>query len=164
MKRVIFILSVCLFLESNAQNSNRTHVVNGKVIEPKEASNPVSQGDDTASKSENDWSKFAERFVFLSDGTYCVMLPKGAVINLPAGGRITLQDKVVGEWIEWDEFFTKNRNALRLESVSFNQLQGLEPIDPDLLTKIKAEKIPVITAYNRKVVAMPSAYLNSTKP
>jgi hypothetical protein len=114
--------------------------------------------------SNGSWPSFAERFVYLSDGTCSVLIPKGAVIHLPTAGRITVQSSAVGQWVEWPEFFSRNRSAIRLEPVTYNQLQGLESIKPDVLVKIKAEKVPVITSYQNQVVEMPSAYLKPVTP
>lgn len=159
MKNIIIVLSICGYTLSVAQDSNRVHTLNGKVVDSKKQATSAAPP-----ASKDSWPSFAERFAYLSDGTCSVLIPKGAVIHLPAPGRITVQSSVVGQWVEWDEFYNRNRSALRLESVTYKQLQGLESIKPDLLLKIKSEKVPVITAYNNLVVKMPSAYLKLATP
>lgn len=168
MKTINIVLAMICIAEASANDASSLTEINRKILQNQ--ANPTAYkgvetiNPDQIPNSEHKIKPLSERVTFLSDGTASVMIPKGAVIHLPEKGRITLETHVKGEWVEWEAFFHRNRNAIRLETVSYKQLQGEETIQEDVYDKIKKEKVPVITSYNSQIVAMPALYLNTKSP
>ncbi|MGL5016792.1 MAG: hypothetical protein ACRDBP_01550 [Luteolibacter sp.] len=106
----------------------------------------------------------SEKVVFLTDGKITVILPKGAVIHAPEKNRISASSTVQGRLVEWDEFFMQNRNAIRLESVTIDQLQGSKAISEDAFERIRKANLPTLTAYQGRVVALSTTLRQPVDP
>ena len=48
------------------------------------------------------------RVRFLTDGVRTVEIPAGSLLNLPENGRIQIAEKLVGELVDWKDFFAAN--------------------------------------------------------
>jgi hypothetical protein len=107
---------------------------------------------------------FTDRISFLSDGQLTVMIPKGAMIHLPDKGRISISERIQGKLVEWDEFFLANRNAIRLQPVDAEQLQGTKPLDPKVLEHIKRVNFPALASYQNRVVSLPQSTPSPVTP
>lgn len=99
---------------------------------------------------------FSDRISFLTDGQLTVMIPKGALIHTPASHRISVQEKIQGKLVEWDEFFIANRSAIRLEPVNADQLQGITPLDPKAMERVIKANLPTLASYQNRIVLLPA--------
>lgn len=107
---------------------------------------------------------FSSRISFLTDGKLSVMIPKGALIHAPVNHRISVQEKIQGKLVEWDEFLLANRTAIRLEPVDLNHLQGNATLQPKIMELVLKANLPTLTVYQNRVVLLPGAShpLNTT--
>lgn len=117
---------------------------------------------DAPTREKSAYKPLSERVSFLTDGELTVIIPKGAVIFMPGDNQISEGGKVQGQLVEWEEFFYRNRNAIRIEEVDGEQLQGLRGFPDETLEIIEKSKFPVITAFRNQVVALPEASTNPT--
>lgn len=101
--------------------------------------------------------KLSARISFLSDGQLTVMIPKGALIHSPPNHRISVREKIQGKLVEWNEFFLANRNAIRLEPVDADQLQGKKALDPKAVERVIQANFPTLASYQNRVVALPKS-------
>lgn len=99
-----------------------------------------------------------ESCVFLTDGTSTVILPKGAIIHMPESSRLQSGEKITGKIIAWDTFIAANRADIRLVQVGNEQLQGTEPLDPELIAKLEERHTVAITAFGNYPVALPAPH------
>ncbi len=155
---IIILLTVSLAEISKGQKTTRISDFNRELL-AKQAQTTVYRDavapppeiiDQTTKKR----TALSQRVTFLSDGKMTVIIPNGAVIHLPSEGRVSLQNKIVGRLVEWNEFYLQNRNAIRLEDLSIKQLNGLESIDEEAFERIKKANLPTLTTYKNKVVAL----------
>jgi hypothetical protein len=105
---------------------------------------------------------FSDQISFLTDGQLTVMIPKGALIHAPAKHRISVQEKAKGKLVEWDEFLLANRNAIRLEPVGADQLEGISPIGPKAMELVIKANLPTLATYQNRVVSLPTPRPNPT--
>lgn len=106
---------------------------------------------------------FSDRISFLTDGQRTVMIPKGALIHTPANHRVSVQEKIQGKLVEWDEFQLANRNSIRLEPVDADQLQGA-PLDPKAMELVVKANLPTLACFQNRVVALPAPAQNPRPP
>jgi hypothetical protein len=64
----------------------------------------------------------------LNDGTHWTMVPKGAVVHLPATHQARVDAKPVGSLLSWQEFSERNKRWIETTEVSFEQAAGVEEI------------------------------------
>ena len=70
----------------------------------------------------------------LHDGKNWTLVPKGAVIFLPAAMKSRVDVKPVGTLMAWAEFFAKNRAWITTTDVSFEQAAGNEDLPAERVT------------------------------
>lgn len=92
------------------------------------------------------------------------MIPKGAMIHSPKNSRILITEKIQGQLVEWEEFFLANRNAIHLEPVNAEQLQGVTPIDPKALERVLKNNLPALASFQNRVVSLPAPRQNPETP
>ena len=66
----------------------------------------------------------------LSDGHNWTLVPKGAVLHIPAALDNRVGAKPLGTLLSWIDFLTVNRGWLFTEEVTFDQAAGKAPIPP----------------------------------
>ena len=66
----------------------------------------------------------------LTDGHNWTLVPKGAVLHIPAAMSNRVGAKPVGTLLSWIDFLTVNRGWLFTEEVTFEQAAGKTPIPP----------------------------------
>lgn len=66
----------------------------------------------------------------LSDGNNWTLVPKGAVLHIPAALSNRVGAKPLGTLLSWTDFLTVNRGWLFTEEVTFDQAAGKTPIPP----------------------------------
>lgn len=66
----------------------------------------------------------------LSDGNNWTLVPKGAVLHIPAALNNRVGAKPLGTLLSWTDFLTVNRGWLFTEEVTFDQAAGKTPIPP----------------------------------
>lgn len=66
----------------------------------------------------------------LSDGNNWTLVPKGAVLHIPAALNNRVGAKPLGTLLSWIDFLTVNRGWLFTEEVTFDQAAGKSPIPP----------------------------------
>ena len=64
----------------------------------------------------------------LHDGTNWTLVPKGAVIFIPAALKGRVDVKPVGTLLSWADFLAKNRGWITTTDVSFDQAAGNQPM------------------------------------
>lgn len=66
----------------------------------------------------------------LSDGNNWTLVPKNAVLHIPAALNNRIGAKPLGTLLSWTDFLTINRGWLFTEEVTFDQAAGKTPIPP----------------------------------
>lgn len=66
----------------------------------------------------------------LADGNNWTLVPKGAVLHIPAALNNRVGAKPLGTLLSWTDFLTVNRGWLFTEEVTFDQAAGKTPIPP----------------------------------
>jgi hypothetical protein len=64
----------------------------------------------------------------LHDGTHWTLIPKGAVLHVPAQMSPRVGTKPLGTLLPWDEFLIANRAWIQTEEVTFDQASGKTPL------------------------------------
>ena len=89
---------------------------------------------------------------FLTDGVQTVEIPAGSLLHLPENGRIRIAKEVVGEIVDWKEFFAANPDVIRQVGVSREVLQGLGEIHPEVSQHlVQSRKVGIAVAAGRPV-------------
>ncbi len=80
----------------------------------------------------------------LHDGKHWTLVPRGALVHLPAALQSKVNARPVGRILPWAEFLGKNRDWLATCEVSFEQAAGDEAIPAERAREwAKAEKAVV---------------------
>jgi aromatic ring-cleaving dioxygenase len=94
-------------------------------VDPK-AVNPVvkekREGPDTGS--------LIKRSAVLSSGRSWTIVPKGAVLHVPAQYEKYVNGKRAGQLVPWQTFYAQNRGWLHVHPVSMDQARGEKTMDP----------------------------------
>lgn len=64
----------------------------------------------------------------LHDGTNWTLVPKGAVVFVPAARQSRMNASPVGTLLSWSEFLAKNVSWITTTSITFDQAAGNEPL------------------------------------
>ena len=64
----------------------------------------------------------------LHDGSNWTIVPKGAVLHVPAQMSPRVGAKPLGTLLSWNDFLTANRGWILTEEVSFDQAAGKKPL------------------------------------
>ncbi len=89
---------------------------------------------------------------FLTDGVQTVEIPAGSLLYLPENGRIRIAKEVVGEMVDWKEFFAANPDLIRQVGVSREVLQGLREVHPEISKHlVESRKVGIAVAAGRPV-------------
>lgn len=82
----------------------------------------------------------------LSDGSNWTIVPRGAVICLPAAAKSHVDVKPTGTLLPWAEFLSKNYSWITTNEVSFDQAAGAQALPP--------ERVAFWTKQNKIVIAV----------
>ncbi|BCX49725.1 hypothetical protein HAHE_36330 [Haloferula helveola] len=67
--------------------------------------------------------------IILSDGLNWTLVPKGAVLHLPADHSARVGTKPIGNLLPWKDFLTLNHAWITSEEVSIRQAEGVQALD-----------------------------------
>jgi hypothetical protein len=82
----------------------------------------------------------------LHDGVNWTIVPKSAVIFMPAALKSRVDVKPVGTLLSWSDFLTKNRSWITTNEVSFDQAAGAVPLAAERVAFwAKQDKIVIAT-------------------
>jgi hypothetical protein len=81
----------------------------------------------------------------LHDGTHWTMVPKNAVLHVPAQMRPRVGTKPLGTLLSWSDFLIANRGWITTEEVSFDQAAGHKPL-PEARVEFWKNQTSVIVA------------------
>lgn len=81
----------------------------------------------------------------LHDGSNWTIVPKGAVLHVPAQMTPRVGAKPLGTLLSWTDFLTANRAWISTEEVSFDQAAGKKPL-PDTRKEFWSTQTKVIVA------------------
>lgn len=95
------------------------------------------------------------RVRFLTDGVRTVEIPAGSLLNLPENGRIQIAEELVGELVDWKDFFAANFEVIRQVGVTRKQLQGLGKIHRSVFEHLRRSRKTGIAIAARRPVALP---------
>jgi hypothetical protein len=84
----------------------------------------------------------------LHDGTHWTMVPKGALIHLPAEIKDRSNVKPVGTLLPWKDFLAKNQRWIATSEVTFDQAVGNEELPAGCAGSL-ANKGKVVVAVHR---------------
>jgi len=81
----------------------------------------------------------------LHDGTNWTMVPKGAVLHVPAQMKPRVGTKPLGNLMSWSDFLIANRGWITTEEVSYDQAAGKRPL-PEAKVEFWKNQTSVIVA------------------
>jgi len=84
----------------------------------------------------------------LHDGTHWTMVPKGALIHLPAEIKDRSNVKPVGTLLPWKDFLAKNQQWITTSEVTFDQAVGNEELPAECAGSL-ANQGKVVVAVHR---------------
>ena len=83
----------------------------------------------------------------LHDGQHWTLVPKGAVLHVPAQMKPRVGTKPLGTLLSWTDFFTANRAWIATEEVSFDQAAGKKPLPEARVEFWKNHSSVVVAVY-----------------
>lgn len=89
---------------------------------------PVEDGNKTVVRPQQE--SIMDRSDLLSDGIHWTLVPKGAVLHIPASHASRVGTRPVGTLLNWHEFLSVNRSWLFTEEVTMDQAAGKTPLLP----------------------------------
>lgn len=97
-----------------------------------------------------------DRSSILSFGGHWTLVPKEAVIHVPAAYRSRVNGVRKGKLIPWAQFLVKNRGWLQTHSVSIPQARGEQPMNPDQVKVYKGSgRVVVAVCHNGPISVKP---------
>lgn len=101
----------------------------------------------------------------LSDGRNWTLLPKGAVVHIPAAHKNKIIDKPVGKLIEWKKFLARNSSWIQIYPVEMTQAQGKKTLNKDKFLQLrKLNKIVVATCASGPISVSKDAFPKEEDP
>lgn len=95
------------------------------------------------------------RVRFLTDGVRTVEIPAGSLLNLPENGRIRIAKELVGDLVDWVDFFNANLDMIRQVGVTRKQLRGEREIHPAVSDHLRRSRKTGIAIAAGRPVALP---------
>ena len=96
----------------------------------------------------------------LANRGHWTLVPKGAVIHIPAHLKSKVVTKPKGTLLNWGQFLRKNYGWLHEHSVRMEQAQGKKPIAPDVIKAYKSmSKIVVATCAGNPISVAPKSLI-----
>jgi len=92
---------------------------------------PVEPGTLKRSKPAGERKGIVERSSILCSGYHWTLVPKGAVIHVPAAYASRVNGERKGRLLPWNKFLQKNRTWLQVHSVSIKQARGERELKPE---------------------------------
>lgn len=92
---------------------------------------------------------------FLTDGVRTVEIPAGSLLNLPEEGRIRIAEELVGELVDWKDFFDANLDMIRQVGVTRKQLRGEREIHHAVSDHLRRSRKTGIAIAAGRPVALP---------
>ena len=83
----------------------------------------------------------------LHDGAHWTLVPKGAVLHVPAQMRPRVGTKPVGDLLAWSDFLIANRAWIATEEVSFDQAAGKKPLPEKRVEFWKNQTSVIVATY-----------------
>ncbi len=83
----------------------------------------------------------------LHDGSNWTMVPKGAVLCVPAQMRPRVGTKPLGTLLSWQDFLVANRAWITTEEVSYDQACGKKPLPPAKVEFWKNQTSVIVATY-----------------
>lgn len=97
-----------------------------------------------------------DRSSILCSGGNWTLVPKEAVIHVPASYRSRVNGTRSGKLVPWSEFFAKNRGWLQTHSVSIPQARGEMVMDPKQVDVYKTSgRVVVAVCHNGPISVKP---------
>ena len=96
-----------------------------------------------------------------------VILPKGAILNVPKKFKDNIVDSITGTLMSWPDFLAKYRGSLSFFDVDIPQASGQKDLDPTRFKAACGTNTIVIAVYNRNpisVVRRAAATKDATPP
>jgi len=83
----------------------------------------------------------------LHDGQHWTLVPKGAVLHVPAQMRPRVGLKPIGTLLSWIDFLTANRAWIATEEVSYDQACGKKPLPEARVEYWKNQTSVIVAVY-----------------
>lgn len=101
----------------------------------------------------------------LSDGTFWTLVPKGAVLHVPAAHQGKVEAKPVGTLVPWADFLAKNFAWLGTCDIDLAQAAGTRPMAADLpATWGKLGKVVVAVHFAGPISVKPAPAATENQP
>lgn len=83
----------------------------------------------------------------LHDGTHWTMVPKNAVLHVPAQMKPRVGTKPLGTLLSWSDFLIANRSWITTEEVSYDQACGKKPLPEGKVEFWKNQTSVIVATY-----------------
>ena len=97
----------------------------------------------------SDQTSLVSRSTVINFGDYWTLVPKGAVLHVPAALKGRLGGEPKGRLLSWSDFYNRNRGWLRQQPVTVSHARGDEVLPEESLKHISTlSQIVVATCHN----------------
>jgi hypothetical protein len=132
--------------------------ITAAALAEKQSVSPLAQleplPEDDAALSRTEEPDLIAQSTLLRFGEYWTLVPKGAVIHLPA----LLKDRVIeqpeGQYLPWLDFLGANRGWLSTAEVTLEQASGELPIDPAKIAFWTRQDKVMVAVYQRGPISI----------
>ena len=94
-------------------------------------------------------ASLVERSTVIGYDGYWTIVPKGAVLYIPASLKPRVGGKPSGRLLTWEDFFARNRGWMARQAVDISHARGEEELPEDVITHFrKGSQIVVATCHN----------------
>jgi hypothetical protein len=90
----------------------------------------------------------------LNDGRNWTLVPKGAVIFLPAAMKNRVDVKPSGTLLGWLDFVARNQSWISTNDISFEQAAGKKPLQPERVAFWSKQDKVVIAVHQRGPISV----------
>jgi hypothetical protein len=132
MKAILILsaLASCAFAEPGLQ----PRITSDELVK-RQQTNPVQSvltpAESPVKESNPEEQSIVKQSTILNDGKNWTIIPRGAVICLPAAAKSRVDGKLTGTLLPWTDFLARNYSWITTNEVSFDQAAGAQPLPPE---------------------------------
>ncbi|MBB5351942.1 hypothetical protein HNR46_002181 [Haloferula luteola] len=122
---------------------------------------PAGEGEDPSKTNRPaDILEDSDIFTFSGESS---LVPKGAVLAVPAAFQSRLGASQTGKFIPWSRFLAENRGWIEVVDLSLEQIVGEEPLPADLVKRMETCQRVLVAAVQGGPITVPAAKIDAAR-
>ncbi len=109
-------------------------------------------------------ASLSSRVDFICFGGFATLVPKRAVLHVPAELKPRLEMQSGAQLDNWQEFYIRNRGWITVIEVSRRQAEGREPLAAEVLESISKSRNLVVATYHGGPISVLPLKEEATQP